>query len=92
MKHLTIDQITDFISIDSLNAASLELSCLVNEHIRECDKCLEAVRAFQNVYDELKRLNNARDFKSFAYSIVPEDETAGEACRLLEQMSLNEVN
>lgn len=75
MKHLTIDQIIDFVSICRLDAASLELSCLVNEHIRECDECLGLVNAYQDVYDEFKRLQNVGNFKSFAYSILPEGET-----------------
>lgn len=75
MQHLTIDQIIDFVSICKLDAASLELSCIVNEHIRECDRCLELVNAYQGVYDEFQRLQNVGDFRSFAYSIIPESET-----------------
>lgn len=72
MKHLTIDRIIDFVSISKMDDASLELSLSVNEHIRECNECLEKVRAYQDVYDEFIRLGNVGDFKSFAYSIVPE--------------------
>lgn len=76
MQHLTIDQIIDFVSICKLDAASLELSCLVNEHIRECDSCLRLVNSYQGVYDEFQRLQNVGDFKSFAYSIIPENEAS----------------
>lgn len=54
MKHITIDEILDFVSIERMDAKSLELASKITTHIRECDDCLQKVRAFQNVYEGIK--------------------------------------
>lgn len=91
MKHLTIDRIIDFVSISEMDKASLELSFFVNEHIRECEECLEKVRAYQDVYDEFVRLGSIGDFKGFAYSVIPEKvaENAG-AVEIEKALKLSE--
>lgn len=53
MKHLTIDEIIDFVTIDSLSKENLELAAAVNGHILVCDHCREKVKAFQAVSDSL---------------------------------------
>lgn len=65
MKHLTVDEILNFVSLTELNNESIELSVAVNGHIRKCEKCLKLVRAFQMIYDEFSRLNVGGDFKDF---------------------------
>lgn len=85
MKHLTIDQIISFVSLCKLDEQALELSCLVNEHIRECSDCLQQVRSFQDVYDEFLRIQSVGDFKSFAYSIVPENMAAAKEMAEIER-------
>ena len=70
MKHLTVDQIIDFVSITKLDNESIELFATVNGHIRQCEKCLELVRAFQNIYDEFCRLNTTDGFKDFVSKTV----------------------
>lgn len=63
MNHLTVDEILDFISLSELNAEAIKLSATVNEHIRECEKCLKLVRSFQLIHEEFLRLNRNGDFK-----------------------------
>lgn len=70
MKHLTVDEMIDFVSLTKLNAEALMLSATVNEHIRDCDKCLKRVQAFQIVHDEFARLQGSGDFKKFILSKV----------------------
>ncbi|MBQ3044736.1 MAG: hypothetical protein IJO03_10870 [Clostridia bacterium] len=53
MKHLTIDEIINFVTIDSISKENLELAAAVNGHILVCDKCREKVKAFQTVSDSL---------------------------------------
>ena len=65
MEHLTIDEILDFVSLTELNDESIKLAATVNGHIRECEKCLKLVDAFQLIYDEFERLNIKGNFKGF---------------------------
>ena len=61
MKHLTVDEIVQFVSMTELTAESVNFSVAVNGHIRKCAKCLELVKSFQMVYDELSRLSMGFD-------------------------------
>ncbi len=65
MKHLNVDDIINFVSLTELNEEALELSAAVNSHIRNCQKCLETVRAFQLIYDEFCSLNSDMDFRKY---------------------------
>jgi len=65
MRHLTVDEILDFVSLTELNDEAMQLSAAVNGHIRNCDKCLKLVRSFQMIYDEFMKLNTSGDFKGF---------------------------
>ena len=51
MQHLTVDQIIDFVSLTKLDKEAAALSAAVNGHVRVCAKCLERVKAFQEIYD-----------------------------------------
>ena len=57
MKHLTVDEIIDFVSLTELNSEAVKLSATVNGHICRCRKCLKLVTAFQTVYDEFVDAN-----------------------------------
>ena len=72
MKHLSIDEILDFVSLAELNSESIELSATVNGHIRKCEKCLKLVRAFQMIYDEFAILNVGGAFKDFLLDNISE--------------------
>lgn len=65
MKHLTVDEMIDFVSLTELNADALMLSATVNGHIRQCEQCLNHVRAFQMIHDEFSRIKRSGDFKEF---------------------------
>ena len=72
MKHLTIDEMLDFVSLTELNSASIALSVAVNGHIRKCEKCLKTVRALQMIYDEFTRRNMKGEFKEFISENIAE--------------------
>lgn len=73
MKHLTVDEIIDFVSLDKVDAKSLTKASYVNSHIRSCAQCLRKVRAFQTVYDELVRMGNRSAFREVARDMVKEE-------------------
>lgn len=73
MSHLTVEQIIKFVSINELTSETIELASFVNTHIRSCQLCREKVAAFQNVYEELCRLENARVAKERLYTLVSDD-------------------
>ena len=68
MKHLTVDEMMDFVSLTELNADAIMLSAAVNGHIRKCDQCLKRVQAFQMVHDEFSSLRNNGDFRKYLKS------------------------
>ena len=53
MNHLTDDEITGFVSFDTLGNESMELASRVNYHILRCEECRERVRISQKLYDTL---------------------------------------
>lgn len=73
MKHLTVDEIIEFVSLNELNNDAVKLIGLVNEHIRECEKCRRLVRAFQMVYDEFSRVGSDSDFKKTVLDVITND-------------------
>lgn len=64
MKHLTVDEMIDFVSFNKLDSESLALASKVNAHIFECHTCRKKVESFQIIYDELVKLGRKDDFKS----------------------------
>lgn len=56
MKHLTVDEIIQFVSLTELNSRAIRLSAAVNGHIRGCAECLKLVRAFQMTHDGFQGL------------------------------------
>lgn len=90
MKHLTVDEILNFVSLTELNSESIELSAAVNGHIRKCENCLKLVRAFQMIYDEFMRLNVGGSFKEFISENLSEIKNANkqsvEVAKALEEI------
>ena len=61
MPHLTVEEIIDFVSFDTLSDEAIRLAARVNEHIRVCPLCKEKVASFQLIYEELCRLGKAKE-------------------------------
>lgn len=74
MMHLEIEEIVDFVSINTLTQENISLTQKVNGHIRGCKECLEKVRAFQNVHDEMMRVAISAGTTKNLYQFVSEDE------------------
>lgn len=53
MKHLTIDEIINFVTFDTISEENLKLAAMVNNHIMVCERCREKVKAYQAVSDTL---------------------------------------
>lgn len=64
MKHLTVDEMIDFVSFNKLDSESLALAAKVNAHIFECHTCRKKVEVFQMIYDELVKMGRKEDFRS----------------------------
>lgn len=78
MKHLTIDEMLDFVSMTELNGDAMKLAAYITKHIRECDSCMKQVRALQMVYDEFSALNTKCSLKDFLAEKAPDLEKLGE--------------
>lgn len=55
MNHLTVDELTEFVSFEKADGQDLALAARVNAHIGQCESCLRKVRAFQTVFDEMRK-------------------------------------
>jgi anti-sigma factor RsiW len=66
MKHVTVDEMIGFVSMDTLDADSLALASKVNTHIRSCPHCRGTVRAFQAICDEMTALGDRQGFPAAA--------------------------
>ena len=64
MKHLTVDEMIDFVSFNKLDSESLALASKVNAHIFKCEICRKKVEAFQIIYDELVKMGRKEEFRS----------------------------
>lgn len=77
MKHLTVDEIVDFVTFEKIDNKSLENAAKVNTHIRQCSGCLRKVRAFQMVYDEFEKMYKEKtDWKSIAEKVFNADKNS----------------
>ena len=74
MKHLSIDEIIDFVSINKLDIESLKLASDVNAHILRCNACRKKVEAFQNVYDELTQMGKKEYFIQMLNKRISDDQ------------------
>lgn len=73
MKHLTVDEMIDFVSLTQLDSSTLMLAATVNEHIRTCQQCLKRVQAFQLIHDEFTKIVTCGDFKMYYHESVAGD-------------------
>ncbi len=65
MEHLTTEEIINFVSASKIDGDFICLAAKVNGHIRHCEQCLNAVRSYQILYDEFRRMYVNGDFKTF---------------------------
>lgn len=70
MKHLTANEIIDFISMTNLDEKSLKNASVVTSHITECETCLRKVNAFQVIFDEFERLGLHAKSKYELYEFI----------------------
>ena len=69
MRHLTPNEIIDYLSISEITPSTLSLASKVNTHIRSCERCLTKVQAFQVVREELKRSNQSAEIEVLAAEV-----------------------
>lgn len=60
-KHLTFNEIMDFISVKKLNAETEEIINRVNLHIIHCEECRNLVRSFQKMKNDFAQLTKKTD-------------------------------
>ena len=77
MRHLTVEEIIDFVSIRGWTEASLALIARVNGHIRNCDQCLKLVQASRLIHEEFLRMGVGEDFENWLDREYPESMKAG---------------
>ncbi len=53
--HPNLNDLIEFVSMDTLNAETVALSAAVNAHLADCSACRARVRDLQTVYDALCR-------------------------------------
>ena len=73
MSHLSVDDIIEFVSSNKADAETLQLISTVNQHIRECPKCLHVVKAFQLVHDKFVKIGDSREFKKYFYNVIKKE-------------------
>lgn len=78
MKHLTVDEIIDFVSARDLTAATLEKAAAVTTHMRACQGCMRRVRAFQLVYDACVCRGKREEFEKTAREMDPQADDAAQ--------------
>lgn len=65
MNHLTFEEIAQYVSLKKLDEEAFALASKVDTHIRECDQCLELVRAVRTIHDELVKRKRGNDLLTF---------------------------
>lgn len=53
--HPNLNDLIEFVSMDTLNAETVARSAAVNAHLADCSACRARVRDLQTVYDALCR-------------------------------------
>lgn len=53
MTHPNVEEIMDFVMMDSLDEKSMKNAAVVTAHISGCKECLKITRAFRDAYDEI---------------------------------------
>ena len=72
MKHLTVEDIIDYVSFNTMEDANLMHAANVISHIRTCKECFERVRAFQLVYDKLMAEGKNPQLEAFTEDLIKE--------------------
>ena len=67
MKHLTVEQIVEFVSLTTINDKAVALSAAVNGHIRHCGRCFDKVCAFQAIHDEFYFWSSREALKTISF-------------------------
>ena len=76
MKHLTVDEIVNFVTFSKIDSESLDNAAKVTAHISKCPDCLRKVRAFQMVYDEFDGMYKEKlNWKTVAKNMFNSDKT-----------------
>lgn len=57
-KHLTFNEIMDFISVKKLNEETEKIINRVNLHIAHCEECRNLVRQYQQIKEDFEKLTN----------------------------------
>lgn len=83
MKHVTVDEMIDFVSFETVDPKALENASNVTAHIRCCGDCLRRINAFQMIYDELKVRGDLSALPRLAQA-VRNDEPAPRVIELLQ--------
>lgn len=65
MKHLSIDEIIEFVSLTEENKDADKILEKVNGHICRCGACLQKVRAFQMIYDEFMSFGKESNYREY---------------------------
>lgn len=63
MKHVTVDEMIDFVSFEKIDRETIDLASKVNAHILKCESCRKKILAFQTIYDELLKLGKSEKFR-----------------------------
>lgn len=70
MKHLTVEDIINYVSFKTMNDTDLMHAANVVSHIRKCKDCLEKVKAFQLVYDKLAESGRSAELSAMTAEII----------------------
>ena len=62
MKHLSVDEMINFVSFDKLDGEALAAASKASAHILKCGACRKKITAYQTVYDELVRIGRKNEF------------------------------
>ncbi|MBE6686668.1 MAG: hypothetical protein E7591_05485 [Ruminococcaceae bacterium] len=68
MNHLTADEIAKFVTMRGASEENNQLLDRVNNHIRKCEKCFNAVKELQDILDSLDMISDVGEVA------VPESE------------------
>ena len=74
MNHLTFEEIVEYVSLKKLNEEAFLLASKVDTHIRECEQCLELVRAVRSIHDEFAKVKRGKNFRAFLDEASVSDE------------------
>ena len=73
MKHLSAEDIINYVTMDEMNETSLGFCKNVNGHIRGCSACLGKLRKYLDIHDAYSVQNPGGDFRVFATELLQEE-------------------